>query len=202
MTDRRCKYEQLITELVHQRDVTRQLIRDVISSPSDFSWLAHMRYYFIRKKKSALATTTDDKKEVPLLRRLQIRISRASFYYGFEYLGVGERLVQTPLTDRAYLTLAEALHMRLGGNPFGPAGTGKTETVKALGSQLGTASLRVVCASQLCSHSLRMRQVALCWCSTVMRRSISRRWVAFWWVCVSAARGVASTSSIVWRSAF
>ncbi|KNZ46216.1 dynein heavy chain 1, cytosolic, partial [Puccinia sorghi] len=120
----RRKCEHLITELVHQRDVIRLLIKDRIDSITRFEWLYHMRFYL----DPSIPNPTD---------RLSIHMANATFPYGFEYLGVPDRLVQTPLTDRCYLTLTQALHGQLGGSPFGPAGTGKTESVKALGVQLG-----------------------------------------------------------------
>ncbi|CAM9106263.1 unnamed protein product [Ectocarpus fasciculatus] len=120
----RKKYEQLITELVRQRDATRRL-KDVDAATTEsFEWLSQLRFDFDPKAKDPTEGLT-------------VRMADARFEYGFEYLGIGERLVQTPLTDRCYLTLTQALHLRMGGNPFGPAGTGKTESVKALGAQLG-----------------------------------------------------------------
>lgn len=132
--DLRRKCEQLLTEMVHQRDVARILFNQRVNTSSDFSWLYQLRFYW-----NAEGKIPQDK--------LSVRISNASFQYGFEYLGVAERLVQTPLTDRCYLTLTQALHFRMGGNPFGPAGTGKTESVKMLGAQLGRFVLVFNCDS-------------------------------------------------------
>ena len=109
VTRRKC--EHLITELVHQRDVTRALIQQRVTDTKAFTWLSQMRFYLERSAENPLD-------------RLAIRVANATFPYGWEYLGVPDRLVQTPLTDRVYLTLTQALDSQLGGSPFGPAGTG------------------------------------------------------------------------------
>ncbi|KAJ9669487.1 dynein heavy chain [Coniosporium apollinis] len=127
----RKKCEHLITESVHQRDVIGELIKAAADTPSHHMWLLRMRYSYV--------------KDGDPLHRLQIKMANASLEYGFEYLGVPERLVRTPLTDRCFLTLTQALCQRLGGSPYGPAGTGKTESVKALGVQLGRFTLVFCC---------------------------------------------------------
>lgn len=117
VTRRKC--EHLITELVHQRDVTRSLVQQRVLDTKGFTWLYQMRFYL-------------DKAIENPLDRLSIKVADASFPYGWEYLGVPDRLVQTPLTDRVYLTLTQALDNQLGGAPFGPAGTGKRSAFQGI----------------------------------------------------------------------
>jgi dynein heavy chain 1 len=135
-------------ELVHQRDITRQLVAAGVGAADRFEWQSQMRYYHDARADSTQALT--------------IAMADATFSYGWEYLGVGERLVQTPLTDRLYLAMTQALRMRLGGSPFGPAGTGKTESVKALGAQLGRFVLVFNCDESFDFQAMSRILVGLC----------------------------------------
>ncbi|KAI8465887.1 MAG: dynein heavy chain 7 [Monoraphidium minutum] len=120
----------LITIDVHARDIVGQLQAKGAASTTDFEWQMQLRYYW----------EADD---------LVVRQVNASFLYAYEYLGVQPRLVVTPMTDRCYLTLTGALHLRLGGAPAGPAGTGKTETTKDLGKALGVNCVVFNCGENL-----------------------------------------------------
>ncbi|GAB5580480.1 dynein axonemal heavy chain 2 [Prionailurus iriomotensis] len=128
----RLKIVALVTIEIHARDVLEKLYKSGLTDISSFDWLSQLRFYWEKDLDDCV-----------------IRQTNTQFQYGYEYLGNSGRLVITPLTDRCYMTLTTALHLHRGGSPKGPAGTGKTETVKDLGKALGTYVIVVNCSEGL-----------------------------------------------------
>jgi len=133
----RCTLEALIVIYVHNQDTVDQLHEMGISSNNDFDWLVQLRYF---------AEPNPDRGDRP---DIFVRISNSHLGYAYEYLGNNSRLVVTPLTDRCYRTCCGALHLGYGAAPEGPAGTGKTETVKDLAKALARFCVVFNCSDGL-----------------------------------------------------
>ncbi|KAM8812104.1 dynein axonemal heavy chain 10 [Rhynchonycteris naso] len=133
----RKKYNTVLIIDVHARDIVDSFIRGSIVEAREFEWESQLRFYWDREPDE-----------------LNIRQCTGTFGYGYEYMGLNGRLVITPLTDRIYLTLTQALSMYLGGAPAGPAGTGKTETTKDLAKALG-----LLCVVTNCGEGMDYKAV-------------------------------------------
>ncbi len=103
----------------------------------EFEWESQLRFYWEQEPDT-----------------LMVQQCTGKFGFGYEYMGLNGRLVITPLTDRIYLTITQALYMHLGGAPAGPAGTGKTETVKDLAKAMG-----LLCVVTNCGEGMDYKAV-------------------------------------------
>ena len=137
----RVKIITIITIDVHERDVVDGFVLRKIQDAGSFAWQSQLKFYWENVgndlKKNCLA-----------------RICDWTTAYSYEYVGNCGRLVITPLTDRCYITLTQALNLTMGGAPAGPAGTGKTETTKDLGRALGLQVVVFNCSDQMNYQSM------------------------------------------------
>ena len=138
----RKKINTLIIVDVHGRDIVDRFVRDAILDARDFAWESQLRFYWKRDIDNCV-----------------IHQCTAVLNYGYEFMGLNGRLVITPLTDRCFMTLTQALSYNLGGAPGGPAGTGKTESVKDLAK-----GLSYYCVVFNCGEGLDYKAMASIFC--------------------------------------
>lgn len=130
----------LITHYVHYKDICGEFLVAEIQDVSDFEWQKQLRTYLVDSTDSGSLSNN---------MVVKIRQLKSEIEYGYEYIGPTVRLVITPLTDRVWLTMTSALHIKLGCSLGGPAGTGKTETTKDLAKFLGIQCIVFNCSEQV-----------------------------------------------------
>lgn len=133
----RKKFRTIAIVEVHARDIVEGFVRDSVTDAQEFEWESQLRFYWINN-----------------LDNLWVTQCTGSFEYGYEYMGLNGRLVITPLTDRIYLTITQALIMHMGGAPAGPAGTGKTETTKDLAK-----AMALLCVVTNCGEGMDFKAI-------------------------------------------
>jgi dynein heavy chain len=134
----------LVTQDVHNRDIIEKLKDDEVTSPNEFKWLQQLRFYLLADNE------------------VMVRQISSTLSYGYEYLGATTRLVITPLTDRCWITITGALHIKLGAAPAGPAGTGKTESTKDLAKGLARYCVVFNCSDQISHKTMEQLFMGLC----------------------------------------
>ena len=122
------KLKALILDLIHHIDIIDTLVAKNVSTWQDWEWHRQLKFRL---------NPQDD--------MCNIFMCSAVFKYSYEYQGNAPKLVHSPLIDKCYLTLTQGMKLGYGGNPYGPAGTGKTESVKALGRAFGRQVLVFNC---------------------------------------------------------
>ncbi|CAI4045250.1 hypothetical protein SKDZ_11G2570 [Saccharomyces kudriavzevii ZP591] len=118
------KIEALLVEYLHFNNIIEQLKNCSSEEKAQLLWARVQKFHLNDNAKDDLDSVF-------------ISQSGYTLQYKFEYIGIPERLIYTPLLLVGFAALTDSLNQKYGGCFFGPAGTGKTETVKAFGQNLG-----------------------------------------------------------------
>jgi dynein heavy chain len=112
--------ELLVMVQIYQRDRFDSLVQDKATSPYDFDFQKLIKFYW-----------KDDSLDIA------VAIAHIELDYGFEFLGIQDRIVATPQTDRSFVALACSVGAGIGSTVIGPSGTGKSALIKDLGKTTG-----------------------------------------------------------------
>ncbi|KAK6172547.1 hypothetical protein SNE40_016179 [Patella caerulea] len=116
------KLTSILALLAHQRDMISRLI-DVSRNASpakSFDWRSQLQYSYL----------TDNK-------TVKVKCLDAEFDYGYEYLGAANHEILTPVTERMFVTLTQAVKAHIGSLCVGPAESDKERNVEELSRCLG-----------------------------------------------------------------
>jgi len=138
-----------ITMDAHARDIVEKMIRSNVNTVDSFMWQSQLKHKFRVPPEHARYRGRDPHLRGEGGERAEVAICDAILPYDYEYLGNGPRLVITPLTDRVYVTATQALNLKMGCAPAGPAGTGKTETTKDLANALAKLIYVINCSPEM-----------------------------------------------------
>ena len=98
------KISNIIAMLAHKRSLVQRLIEhahewEALKNPTDnCDWQCHVRYRWEEEQQA-----------------LKVDILDAEFNYGFEYQGSSSRLVLSPLTDKCFVGLTQAVKNKMVG---------------------------------------------------------------------------------------
>ena len=126
----------LISELTHIKNATQQLLS---AKDLKFEWQIQLKFALENGKQTDVSKMNFAQWSDAEAAQLSVHclMGDTDLPYCFEYHGSDQRIVQTALTDFCYLIATQAISDKLGCAPQGRAGTGKTESAKALAIQLG-----------------------------------------------------------------
>ncbi|XP_052807484.1 dynein axonemal heavy chain 5-like isoform X7 [Mya arenaria] len=167
------RLECMITTSQFLRDALDNLCQRKLREVSDFEWRRCMRCYYQPVVEEVYdASSIGSKGVTPDIseERMEplIWILDTSYQYGNEFYGMSPGVALTPVTEKCFLTMSQALQRHQGSSVTGPVGSGKTETIKGLANVLGQFLAVFQCSDETdptcMSKIIQGSAMDGCWC--------------------------------------